>query len=61
MIEESDFFQIEYHCPDCGSITPLLMDIVACIGCGKPLEIIQVAADDDDLEIEEPVNDPRLN
>lgn len=32
--------QIEYHCPDCGSITPIMIGITKCFGCGKPLLII---------------------
>lgn len=33
--------QIEYHCPDCGSITPIMLGVTKCFGCGKPLLIIQ--------------------
>jgi hypothetical protein len=36
--------QIEYHCPDCGSITPIMPGIMACFGCKKPLTLIAINA-----------------
>lgn len=36
------FFQIEYHCPDCGSITPIVPGMDVCLGCKKALLIIAV-------------------
>jgi hypothetical protein len=44
-----EIFQIEYHC-ECGSITPILPGIVACLGCGKELEIIAVIPDEKTAE-----------
>jgi acetone carboxylase gamma subunit len=38
------FFQIEYHCPDCGSITPIVPGMTVCVGCQKPLLIVAVEA-----------------
>jgi hypothetical protein len=39
-MEQGEIFQIEYHCSDCGSITPIVPGIVACLGCNKPLLIV---------------------
>lgn len=35
--------QIEYHCPDCGSITPIVPGMEVCLGCKKPLLVIAVS------------------
>jgi len=36
------FFQVEYNCPKCSSITPLLIGITSCLGCGDPLPVIAI-------------------
>ena len=33
--------QIEYRCPNCKSITPIMVGVTKCLGCGKPLLLIQ--------------------
>lgn len=38
--------QIEYHCPQCGSITPLMVGITECIGCGRLMPVIAVWDED---------------
>jgi hypothetical protein len=35
-------FQIEYHCDDCGSITPIFPNVRRCFGCGKQLLLVAV-------------------
>jgi hypothetical protein len=33
--------QIEYHCPDCQSITPVMPGVTQCLGCGRLLTLIE--------------------
>lgn len=44
-MSKCNIYQIEYHCPDCGSITPIMIGITTCLGCGAFLQVIQVGPD----------------